>query len=136
MMPWVRLTLTFGILQQRLERELRRQGLSIPQLELLVCLYRSGGLPLSRVAERLLVTGGNVTGVVDRLEREGYVYRQRDERDRRRVYARLTPQGERVCREVIPAYERAVERLMSALTPEERRQLTHLLRKLSREARG
>jgi len=105
-------------------------------LDLLVCLYRSGGLPLSQIAERLLVTGGNVTGIVDRLEREGYVYRQRDEHDRRRIYARLTPQGERICREVLPAYERTVEQVMSALSPEERRQLTHLLRKLSREARG
>src|SRR3990172_8371136 len=89
-MLWVRLALTFDIVYKRIKNELKKLNLTVPQLDIIVCLARSEGLPLSTIGERLLVTAGNVTGIVDRLERDGYVYRDRKDIDRRVITAKLT----------------------------------------------
>ena len=60
------------------KKDLANADLTFSQLDILICLNRTRGLPLSEVADRLLVTGGNVTGIIDRLEKAGLVTRQRD----------------------------------------------------------
>ena len=70
-MLWVRLAMTFNVLYQEIKQELSKEHITVPQLEIISCLDRTKGLPLSEIAERLLVSGGNVTGIIDRLERDG-----------------------------------------------------------------
>ncbi len=130
-MLWIRLAFTFNRIYQEAKRELDKGDITIPQLDIMLCLDRTKGIPLSELAERLLVTGGNITGVIDRLEREGYVQRERDEKDRRIVRAKLTEKGHEVCSHILPLYQEHLSQIINNLSPEEQRQLRYLLKKLA-----
>ena len=129
-MLWVRLAMTFNVLYHEIKTELSKEQLTVPQLDIISCLDRSKGLPLSELAERLLVTGGNITGIIDRLERDGYVYRERDKKDRRIVRALLTEKGFDLYKSFLPRYKEVMRKINSVLTTEERQQLQRLLKKL------
>ena len=129
-MLWVRLAMTFNVLYHEIKMELSKEKLTVPQLDIISCLDRSKGLPLSELAERLLVTGGNITGIIDRLERNGYVYRERDKKDRRIVRALLTEKGFDLYKSFLPRYKEVMRKINSVLTTEERQQLQRLLKKL------
>jgi MarR family 2-MHQ and catechol resistance regulon transcriptional repressor len=129
-MLWVRLAMTFNVLYHEIKTELSKEKLTVPQLDIISCLDRSKGLPLSELAERLLVTGGNITGIIDRLERDGYVYRERDKKDRRIVRALLTEKGFDLYKSFLPRYKEVMRKINSVLTTEERHQLQRLLKKL------
>jgi len=130
-MLWVRLAMTFNVLYQEIKHEMGKEPFTIPQLEIMSCLDRKKGLSLSEIAERLLVTGGNVTGIIDRMERDGYVYRVRDKADRRVVRAVLTEKGFELYKSFLPRYKELMNRINSGLTFQERRQLQRLLKKLT-----
>ena len=130
-MLWVRLAMTFNVVYHEIKRELAKEHCTIPQLEIISCLDRTKGLPLSEIAERLLVSGGNVTGIIDRLERDGYVSRVRDKTDRRVVRALLTDKGFELYKSFLPRYRDVIYRINSVLTVQERKQLQRLLKKLA-----
>ena len=115
----------------KIKKDLAKENLTVSQLDILVCLDRTKGLPLSEVADRLLVTGGNVTGIIDRLENAGLVTRQRDSKDRRIVWARLTEKGYGIYRQLMPRYIETMNRINSYLTSAERKELMRLLKKMS-----
>lgn len=130
-MLWVRLAMTFNVVYQEIKHELREEHFTVPQFEIISCLDRKTGLSLSEIAERLLVSGGNVTGIIDRLERDGYVHRVRDKIDRRIVRALLTEKGFELYKSFLPRYKEVMHRINSGLTLEERKQLQRLLKKLA-----
>jgi MarR family 2-MHQ and catechol resistance regulon transcriptional repressor len=114
------------------------RGLTIPQFGILEALYHLGPLSLGELAEKLLVTGGNVTYVMDRLEEQGLVFRQRSELDRRVIEARLTSEGEALVRTLFPEHAAYIRDLMGHLEPGEMDRLRTLLKKLGKgvAARG
>ncbi len=84
----------------QIEDEIRRRlraafGVSLARFDYLAQLYRHEGLRMRELSRFLMVTGGNVTGLTDELEREGLVSRESVEGDRRAWIVRLTPQGRR-----------------------------------------
>jgi len=123
--------MTYQLVNHEIQKTLKKENLTPSQLDILVCLGRTGGLTLGEIGNRLLVSGGNITGVVDRLERSGYVYRDRDKDDRRVVSAKLTPKGAELHKEILPVFKRKLNETMNVLEPEEQRQLNRLLKKLS-----
>jgi DNA-binding MarR family transcriptional regulator len=127
---WVRVATTFNLMYQEIKRVLSKEHLTIPQLEIIGCLAPPKGLSLNELAKRLLMTGGNVTGLIDRLERDGYVYRERDERDRRVINAKLTPKGKEIWQMIMPRYQECISHLIRSLTLEEKKDLNRLLKKL------
>jgi MarR family transcriptional regulator, 2-MHQ and catechol-resistance regulon repressor len=104
-----------------LQKFLEDNGITGAQFGVLRCLSDAGdeGLMLSEVSKRLLVTCGNTTGVVDRLEQAGYLRRVRPSGDRRVVLAQLTPEGKALFRRLMPEYLSLVRELLSGLTTEE-----------------
>ena len=130
-MLWVRLNMTFQLIYYEIQKTLKKENLTLPQMDILVCLGRAEGLTLGEIGERLRVTGANITGVVDRLERSGYVYRDRDKKDRRVVRAKLTPEGLGLHKEILPVFKKKWNEIMNILEPEEQRQLNRLLKKFS-----
>jgi DNA-binding MarR family transcriptional regulator len=107
-------------IEERVESELEKVGLSLAKYRLLAELAEEAGpLPLSALAERCACVRSNITQLVDRLEGERLVMRTDDPRDRRSVRAELTPDGlerHRAGVEVLQATERA---LLSPLKPEQ-----------------
>jgi DNA-binding MarR family transcriptional regulator len=110
-------------------------GLSEGRMGVLFRLYRCGDLPLGELADDLIMTPRNVTGLVDRLERQGMVERVPDPEDRRSVRARLTPAG----RETIEGiWKEGLDRqfeLVEGMSKEDLAQLRHLCLLLVENAR-
>lgn len=88
------------------------------------------GVPMSTLSENLLVSRANVTGLVDSLEKRGYVLRRPDTSDRRMVYAEITNKGRRVLHELLPVHFKAVEVMLKSLSSEEKASLVELLARI------
>ena len=88
------------------------------------------GIPLTELAKMAWAAPSNSSGVVDRLEREGWVRRRRSSDDRRVVLVELTPEGKELLERIHPRYVQRVEELMAPLGESERAALVELLAKL------
>jgi DNA-binding MarR family transcriptional regulator len=108
--------------------------LSAPQVHTLLALGHDGGLTMGDLARRVAVTDKTVTGLVDRLERDGLVSRQRDVADRRVIHVALTGQGEAVHRRIEAGLLRSLARLLSRLDVADRRALIKIIEKLTTPA--
>lgn len=120
-----------GALMRELERELGTHKLTQPQFGVLEILGRRGPLPLHELGKELLVSGGNITCVVDNLEKAGLVRRERDTQDRRVIKAALTDEGASRLAEILPLYQARAGELAAGLTDVEQGILVQLLRKLA-----
>ena len=127
---WVTLARCHASYAKAVAAKVQDYGLTTPQFGTLEALYHLGPLSLGELADKLLVTGGNVTYVMDRLEDQGLVYRYRRPEDRRVILARLTPEGRDLVAEVFPSQAAYMEHLSRHLSGEEQKELAGLLRKL------
>jgi len=100
------------------------------QFGVLEVLYHLGTMCQSDLGAKLLKSGGNITLVIDNLEKRGLVRRERDEKDRRMVQIYLTSAGEKLISELFPGHVRAIMEGMSALDDREQEMLGYLCRKL------
>jgi MarR family 2-MHQ and catechol resistance regulon transcriptional repressor len=110
--------------------------LTAPQFGVLEALYHVGPLSLGELAEKLLVTGGNVTYVMDRLEAQDLVVRERSGDDRRVVKAHLTTKGRATIESVFPGHVDFIRNLVNGLGDEDRDTLRELLKKLGKGIGG
>lgn len=127
---WITLARCSATFAKAIATKVQDYGLTVPQFGTLEALYHLGPLSLGELAEKLLVTGGNVTYVMDRLEDQGLVYRFRRPDDRRVIQARLTPEGRELVAEVFPGHASYVEHLARHISPEDQHALAALLKKL------
>ncbi|HET8541326.1 MAG TPA: MarR family transcriptional regulator [Anaeromyxobacter sp.] len=105
-------------------------GLTAPQIHALLWLGHDGPLTMGELARRVAVTEKTVTGIVDRLERDGLVRRERDAEDRRVVRARATGRGEAVSRDIEEGVHGKLVRLLALLDARDRRALVGILERL------
>lgn len=110
--------------------DIRKTGLNPTEFGVLEFLYHKGPQPLQQIGEKILISSGNITYVVDKLERKGLVARRASPDDRRVIYADVTEEGRSFMDSKFPGHRLAVEHAVEALTPEERRQAIALLKKL------
>ncbi len=129
---WIALARAYATFSREVAGRIAEYGLTTPQFGVLEALHHLGPLPLGELAGKLLVTGGNVTYVMDRLEQQGLVTRERDEGDRRVVLAHLTDEGRALIREVFPGHAAFVEEAVSHLGADEQETLRSLLKKLGK----
>jgi MarR family 2-MHQ and catechol resistance regulon transcriptional repressor len=115
-------------------RDIRSHGLNPTEFGVLELLFHKGAQPLQQIGEKILISSGNITYVVDKLEKKGLLLRKPCPDDRRVIFAELTRQGEQLLREIFPQHEAVIERAVSGLTPEEKKQTIQLLKKLGRAA--
>ena len=100
------------------------------QFGVLEVLYHLGTMCQSDLGAKLLKSGGNITLVIDNLEKRGLVRRVRDENDRRMVQIYLTTEGEGLIAGLFPGHVQAIVDEMSVLDPQEQEALGRLCRKL------
>jgi MarR family transcriptional regulator, organic hydroperoxide resistance regulator len=132
---WIQLVRTFSRMERRLEQVLERHGLSIPQFDILATLGFEQGITQQELAERLLVTKGNICGMIDRMEASGWVERRPDPVDRRVNRLFLTRQGKTRLGQTAPDEQVLVKRIMGTLEPAELQTLYQMLDRLD-EATG
>jgi DNA-binding MarR family transcriptional regulator len=104
--------------------------LSAPQIHLLLSLGHDGPLPMGDLARRVAVTEKTITGLVDRLERDGLVARARTSADRRVVRVKLTPRGARLAKKLDEGMLDRLTWLLGALGPGLRRDLFKIMDRL------
>jgi DNA-binding MarR family transcriptional regulator len=126
---WVRLLESHNRMLSELRRRLAADC-TLPRFDLLANLEREDGQTLAALSRRMLVTAGNLTGLVDRAERDGVVERRPDPSDRRLSRVFLTSRGRELVQGLIPAHAHHVSELLSMLDATERRELRRLLGKL------
>jgi len=131
---WVRVLAvqkrSLAAIRDDLEREM-----TMPRFDLLANLVRSDGQTLVSLSRSMLVTAGNITGLVDRAARDGMVERRADPGDRRAWRVHLTPKGQRAFRDAERRHAAKVAKLFAGLSRSELQTLIHLLDKLRGAAR-
>ena len=129
---WIALARCYSSFAKAVSVKIQEYGLTTPQFGVLEALYHLGPLSLGELAEKLLVTGGNVTYVMDRLEQQQLVYRDRSEDDRRVIQAKLTPEGRGLVEGVFQGHAEYIEHLTRHVGEDERSELKTLLKKLGK----
>ena len=132
---WLRLLACANLVEGPLRSRLREQfeGASLPRFDLMAQLERHPqGLKMRELSRRLMVTGGNVTGLTDKLVAEGLVERRDDPSDGRAYTVLLTAEGRRQFRAMARAHETWIVELFGGLAPAQQATLFELLGELKR----
>jgi DNA-binding MarR family transcriptional regulator len=122
---------TAVVMKKKAIDSLKPFGVTDVQLNLLMMLRHQGGtegLSQARLSELMVVGRANVTGLVDRLERDNLI-RRTDTKDRRYNIIQLTDKGQKLLDKIEPSYTKEVFRLMGSFTKQDLKELTRLLEK-------
>ncbi len=111
-------------------RDMRCHGLNPTEFGILEVLYHKDSLPLQQIGEKVLISSGNITYAVDKLEQKQLLVRRPSVHDRRVIFAELTPQGRELMAAIFPQHAEAIRWAVSGLSPEEQVQAIQLLKKL------
>jgi len=131
-LAWLRLLRVALKVERALGEQLRVWGLNNAQFDVLAHVGVAEGITQQELADSLLVTKGNVTQLLARMEERGLILRRREGRTNRLF---LTDEGRRLFAEVVPAHEALIDERLSVLSQGEQAQLHELLRKLDRALR-
>ncbi len=133
---WLRLLTCTQLIETRIRAELRDGfTMTLPRFDLMAQLERApDGLKMNELSRRMMVTGGNVTGITDQLVREDMVERVQVPGDRRAYCVRLTPKGHTEFAEMAHAHEAWVVDAFEALSEREQETLHRLLGKVKQHS--
>ncbi|MCH7345137.1 MarR family transcriptional regulator [Pelomonas sp. CA6] len=126
---WLRLLACTMRIETQIRSRLRQDfGTTLPRFDLLAQLERHPqGLSMRELSQRLMVTGGNVTGITDQLEAEGLVQREPHPSDRRSFSVKLTPAGRRQFKRMAATHEAWIDELLAGWNAEQKTQVYALL---------
>jgi MarR family 2-MHQ and catechol resistance regulon transcriptional repressor len=116
------------------DQDIRSNGLNRTEFGVLELLHHKGPQPLQQIGGKVLMSSGNITYVVDKLEKKGLVRRRASTTDRRLIYAELTDYGETFIASIFPGHIAVIESAVKGLSPEEQQVAGELLKKLGRYA--
>ncbi len=112
------------------DAHIRQLGLTSSQFDAIATLGNTPGMTFKQLAEKTLTTKGELTGIIDRLEKKGLVRREVSPEDRRSFLAVLTPEGERVFAQTFPAHIAYLKQRFEKLDGQELEQLQAALEKI------
>ncbi|HMQ34616.1 MAG TPA: MarR family transcriptional regulator [Chloroflexaceae bacterium] len=132
-LAWLRLARVYQKIDARSERFFRAQGLNTAQFDVLAKVGAASGITQQELADALLVTKGNISQLLRRMEHDGLVARRHVGRANCLF---LTERGEALFDRAVPAQEALVASLLAPLAADEQRELLRLLRKLDHGMAG
>ena len=127
---YIKLSRAAEAVSARINYHLKAEKLTISQFGVLEALLHLGPMYQHQLGEKILKSGGNMTLVIDNLEKRGLVQRERDPNDRRCVTVQLTEAGDTLIRNIFPRHVAGVVNEVSVLSLEEQAQLAALCKKL------
>ncbi len=130
LVAWLYMTRVHDQMQHHAASHLECYDLTPAQYDVLAQLMDTPGMSQQALAQRLMVTKGNVCSLIDRMSAHGLVERRADPEDRRINLLHLTEEGQKLAEAAVPAYAQFVSEHLSVLSADEQRQLEGLLRKL------
>lgn len=129
---WVKLSRAFTVVQQKAAEDIRKSGLTVPQFAVIECLGHLGELSIGELTKKQLVTGGNMTLVLDNLEKEGLIKRKRLQENRKIIKVSLTEKGKQKFLKTFLPHAKFISMLLSVLNETEQKTLANLLKKLGK----
>ena len=127
---WIKIGVVYQRTHRHLAASLRPLDLTVPLFDALANLYNADAISQQELAERLLVTKGNVTGLVNRLAERGLAERLSDPDDGRANRIVLTTSGRRLAKKALEVQRHLVDEMTKVLTKTEREELRGLLDRL------
>lgn len=133
---WLRMLACTTLIEREVRRRLHeRFAVTLPRFDLMAQLDRAGeGMTLGELSRRMMVTNGNVTGLVERLVEEGLLSRRQAQEDRRAHIVRLTEKGRRQFRKMANVHEQWIADLFAGMSKDEVEKLLSLLGKAKASA--
>ena len=133
---YVKLMRAAESITSRIHRHLSSVNLTFSQFAVLEALYHIGPMHQREIAQKLLRSSGNITMVIDNLEKRGYVKRERKKQDRRYIMVQPTVKGHALISRVFPLHATVITREMSTLSEREQKILARLCKKLGLKNRN
>ena len=126
---------TYNSLMEIDKRDIRRYGLNQTEFGVLELLYHKNSLPLQQIGEKILITSGSITYVINKLESKELISREVCIEDRRIVYATLTAKGTALLNRIFPEHAKVLEKSLRGLTSEEKKVAIDLIKKIGMYAK-
>jgi DNA-binding MarR family transcriptional regulator len=132
---WIRLLRASRLIESAARERLKSQfNATLPRFDVMAALYRQpDGMLMSEISRFLMVSNGNVTGIVDRLVSDGFVVRSQRNGDRRTSFISLTRKGRAVFAEMAAAHEKWVDELLGSVSARDADQLSAKLKSFRSE---
>ena len=127
---YVKLMRAVESITARIHKHLVAAGLTLSQFAVLEALYHLGPLYQREIGQKLLRSSGNITMVIDNLEKRKLVKRKRNQEDRRSFIIHLTDEGQNLISNIFPSHAEVIANEMDVLTAEEQQTLGSLCKKL------
>ena len=126
---------THKALFSKLEKNIQSFGLNISEFGVLEMLHHKGVQPVQKVADKILVTSGTITYVINKLEQKELVIRKKCEKDKRIFYVHLTEKGEELISGIFKEHKSYIDELFKGLDEEYKKELLKNLLELRREVK-
>ncbi len=127
---FVVLARAYNSVTSRTNRDIHSHGLNTTEFGVLDLLYYRGPQPLQKIGEKVLISSGNITYVVDKLQKKNLLTRRASQDDRRVIYAELTDDGRHFFEQIFPQHHRVIMETVDGLSVEEKEQAIQLLKSL------
>ncbi len=127
---WVKLARAYSSFDKKSSESIKAFGLTQPQFAVIEVIGHLGPLKVGEICTKMLVTGGNMTLVLDNIEKLGYIERVPSKDDRRAIHIQLTPAGRKLFDDIFLKHAENITRSMSNLSAAEQETLSSLLKKL------
>lgn len=106
-------------------------GLNLTDFSVLDLLFQKGEQTTQKIGEKILVTSGSITYILNKLEKMGLIYRNKSETDKRITYIRLTDEGRNAIFQILPLQIEKINEIFSDFTKEDLVSLNHLMKKFN-----
>lgn len=121
---------TYDELLSKLEKNVQQSGLNISEFGVLEMLYHKGDQSVQKIAEKILVTSGTITYVINKLENKNLVVRRKCEKDKRIFYVSLTEEGNKLISEVFKNHKEFLDNLLMDMDENSKKDLLSNLIKM------
>ena len=118
---------TYDDLFFQIEKSLQEYKLNISEFGVLEMLYHKGDQPVQKIADKILVTSGTITYVINKLEKKDLVIRRKCNKDKRIYYVSLTDKGRDYIAHIFPKHKEFLNNLFKDLSEEDKRELVENL---------
>ncbi|KAA8784547.1 MarR family transcriptional regulator [Paenibacillus polysaccharolyticus] len=126
----------YNSVTSRSNRDIQSHGLNSTEFGVLDLLYHKGPQALQKIGEKVLMSSGNITYVVDKLQNKNLLFRRPSKEDRRVIYAELTEEGKQLFTQIFPQHHQVIIDILEGLEPSEKVEAIRLLKKLGLAAEG
>ncbi|GEK31358.1 MAG: MarR family transcriptional regulator [Kurthia sp.] len=118
-----------------LRKDMQQFHINLTEFAVLELLYHKGEQPIQRIGEKILITSGSITYVVDKLQQKGYVQRVSCPTDRRVTFTALTDSGRAFIEEIFPVHEALVNKIFAVASEDEKKAVIEVLKKVGKNAK-